>query len=139
MLTKLKAFFRLSLRRKYLFFLTVLLSFYTHILMRFFNKKARFGDKRIRPGGIDNSLIRDICWGIFAADKWVPWKNACRHQAYQAKILCRLYKQPCQIFVGFKKNSETGSMEGHSWTVVDEKIITGFCNPEEYTILNVYQ
>jgi hypothetical protein len=71
--------------------------------------------------------------------KYISWKNVCRHQAYQAKLLCNLYKIPYIIFIGFKKNDHTNEIEAHAWTIAGGKIITGFCNPDEYTVQSAYK
>lgn len=136
---KVYRFIGLATRRKLLFFTTVLLSFYTFVLMRYFRKKARY-ERRAMPFDTtpDNSLVKDIRWAIFTVNKYVPWENVCRHQAYQAMILCRRYRIPYRIFVGFRKNPETGEVEGHAWTLVNGDFITGFCTPEEYTVQSVY-
>ncbi len=134
-----RAFIRLSARRKILFFVTVVLSFYTYMLMRFFRKKANFDLKRKHfSGRVNDSVVRDIRWAIRVVNKYVPWENVCRHQAYQALLLCRYYDIPYKIFIGFRKNPEAGKIEGHAWTVVNGEIITGFCNTEEYTVQSIF-
>lgn len=138
MIRKLNIFFRLSRRRQWLFCVTVLLSLYTFLLMRFFRKQARFERTRRKATGTDDLLVRDICWAILTTSGQVPWENVCRHQAYQAMLLCRYYRQPYRIYVGFRKNPETGKVDGHAWTTVNDKIITGFCDTEEYTVQSVF-
>jgi hypothetical protein len=82
-------------------------------------------------------VVKDISYAIRVLSKYTPWENVCRHQAYQAMLLCRFYRIPYQIFVGFKKNNE-GKIEGHAWTTVNGEIITGFCKVEEYVISAIY-
>lgn len=86
----------------------------------------------------DDLLIRDIRWAILTVARYIPWKNVCRHQAYQAMMLCRFYRQPYHIYIGFKKNPETALIDGHAWTMVEDTFITGFCNPEEYVVQSSY-
>lgn len=138
MIRKLGIFFRLSPRRQWLFCVTVLLSFYTSLLMRFFRKHARFEGKKMRLKAKNDLLVRDIRWAVFTVGRRTPWENVCRHQAYQAMLLCRFYRQPYRIYVGFRKNTSSGKLEGHAWTIVDNEMITGFCNPEEYTVQSIY-
>ena len=108
--------------------------------MRYFRERARFDRKKISPvNQADGQLISDIRWAIFKVNRYVPWENVCRHQAYQALCLCRCYKIPCKIFVGFRKNKETGQIEGHAWTLINEEFVTGFCDPDEYTVQAVYR
>lgn len=139
MLRKAAMFFSMSFRRKYLFLLTVAVSFYTFLLYRFYPQHASFGKpgNPVLLGKTDIKLISDIRFAIKLVNKYVPWENVCRHQAHQAKILCNWYDIPYRIFVGFKKN-EYGKTEGHAWTMVDEVMITGFCRPSDYMVHSVF-
>lgn len=133
-------FYHLSFRRKFFLFLLIPLSLYSNIMLRFFKKKAKFGEvglKNIDNRPVNMDLIKDIGFAIRIISKYTPWENVCRHQAYQAMILCRLYQIPYQIFVGFKKSNE-GKIEGHAWTTVNGEIITGFCKVEEYVVQAIY-
>ncbi|MBO9620848.1 MAG: lasso peptide biosynthesis B2 protein [Niabella sp.] len=119
---------------------TLGLSFYTYILFSFFNRSARFGESVTTSNHQQepDKRVNDIAWAIRAVARRTPWKNVCRHQAYQAKLLCSYYKIPCLSFIGFKKDNKKKEITGHAWTVAGGKMITGFCNPEEYIIQNVY-
>lgn len=85
-----------------------------------------------------HTRVGDIAQAIQISSKYIPWKNVCRHQAYQAKLLCNFYKIPYRIFIGFKKDKEKNEIQAHAWTVAGGRIITGFCNPEEYTVQSIY-
>lgn len=143
---KLYNFYRQSTRRKLLFGLGFVLALYSWFIFRFFNKYARFGreidDKNTIHYASSTAqhiaLIIDIRWTIYTVNKYIFWQNVCRHQAYQAKLLCNFLKIPYQIFVGFKKNGFE-KIEGHAWTVVNQEIVTGFCNPNEYSIQMIYR
>jgi Transglutaminase-like superfamily len=139
MFKKITLFYHIPFRRKYLLLLTVVLSVYTWLLMRFFREKATFG--QINPENsmknVEDKLIWDIRFAIHVVNKYVPYENVCRHQAYQALLLCRYFDIPYQIYVGFKKSDE-GKIEGHAWTIVQGEMITGFCNPEHYTVQAIY-
>jgi hypothetical protein len=141
LLRKINSVFKMSFRRKYLLFLTFGLSVYTGLLMRFFPRKARFeSESPFKPPDnyrIEPLLIQDIRFAIHLVAKYTPYPNFCRHQAYQAKLLCGYYKIPYQIFVGFKKGN-SGKIEGHAWTIAEGEILTGFCNPADYVVQNVY-
>ena len=137
---KIKRFFRLSFRQKLLLIAVVFLTLYAYIMFRFFKHSAKFGhiDKPfLNHKTIDMSFVKDISWAINVVGKYTFWENVCRHQAYQAKILCEFFKIPYRIYVGFKKNNE-GKIEGHAWTVVNDEMVTGFCKVEEYTIQNIF-
>ncbi|WP_162817952.1 lasso peptide biosynthesis B2 protein [Niabella yanshanensis] len=133
---------RLSLSRKIIVIQAFCVSVYTFFLFRFFNRRARFGEKIPSTGSLYQLPYKkaiDIGWAIQIVAKYISWKNVCRHQAYQAKLLCNLYKIPYMIFVGFKKDAHTNEIEAHAWTVAGGKIITGFCNPDEYMVQSVYK
>ncbi len=115
---------------------------YTYLLFTFFNKHARFGTKvnkiAVSENGTKDSKITDIAWAIKLVEKNIPWKNVCRHQAYQAKLLCNYYQIPYFIFIGFKKDIEKNEIQAHAWTIAGGKMITGLCNPEEYIVQSIY-
>ena len=135
---KFRIFYRLSFRRKVFLLLLIPLSLYSKVMLSFFKKKAKFGEKKLADNkSIKMVLVRDISFAINVISKYTPWENVCRHQAYQAMLLCRFYRIPYQIFVGFKKSDE-GKIEGHAWTMINGEIITGFCKVEEYTIQAIY-
>jgi hypothetical protein len=137
---KIFSFYRLGFRRKFFLLLLIPLSLYSNIMLSFFKKKAKFGEKEKKFADnkmINMSLVKDISFAIKIISKYTPWENVCRHQAYQAMLLCRFYQIPYQIFVGFKKSDE-GKIEGHAWTTINGDIVTGFCKVEEYTIQAIY-
>ena len=135
---KFRTFYRLSFRRKFFLLLLIPLSLCSKVMLSFFKKKAKFGEKKLADSiSINMALVKDISFAINVMSKYTPWENVCRHQAYQAMLLCRFYRIPYQIFVGFKKSDE-GKIEGHAWTMINGEIITGFCKVEEYTIQAIY-
>lgn len=142
MINKIKSFLRLGPFRKIIVIQALWISIYTYFLFSFFNRRARFG-KKTAPAASFHQLphkkANDIGWAIQIVAKYISWKNVCRHQAYQAKLLCNFYKIPCLIFVGFKKDPNKNEIEAHAWTVAGGKIITGFCNPQEYIVQSVYK
>jgi hypothetical protein len=137
---KFRTFYRLNFRRKFFLLLLIPLSLYSNIMLSLFKKKAKFGEKEKKFADnkmINMSLVKDISFAIKIISKYTPWENVCRHQAYQAMLLCRFYQIPYQIFVGFKRSDE-GKIEGHAWTTINGEIITGFCKVQEYTIQAIY-
>ncbi|MBA4853669.1 lasso peptide biosynthesis B2 protein [Emticicia sp. BO119] len=134
--SKIQVFVRLSFRRKLLLSVLFLLSLYSYIMLLFFKKKAKFGERNkpvVKSGSVDMELVKDISFAIRIVSKYSPWQNVCRHQAFQAKMLCDFNKIPYTIYIGVKKN-EDGVLEGHAWTIVNEQFMTGFCKVEEYVI-----
>lgn len=137
---KIHAFGCMSFRKKLFLLILIPLSLFSNIMLRFFKKTAKFGksgQKNKCNHSINMALIKDISFAIRVIGKYTPWENVCRHQAYQAMILCRFYQIPYQIFVGFKKGDE-GKIEGHAWAVVNGEIITGLCKVEDYIVQNVF-
>jgi hypothetical protein len=137
MIKNLSLFYHLSLRRKFLLVLTLVLSLYSWVMMRFFKQHSHFKKSVATNNTNDAAIIQDIRWAIFIVNKNVFWQSACRHQAYQAMLLCKFYNIPYRIFVGFKKN-DSGKIDGHAWTMIGHEMITGFCNPSEYVVQAVY-
>ena len=139
MVKKLYVLYRLPFRRKYLLVGTWWLAAYSFVLLTYFTRYARFGRRTTAPPAstANDPLIADIRYVINRVAPFVPWENKCRHQAYQARLLCRLYGIPYQISIGFRRN-EAGLIEGHAWTVVGEQMITGFCAPDNFVIQAVY-
>lgn len=136
---KIRTFYQISFRRKYLVLVTFMLSLYSNLLFRFFRKNAIFGKRHEAPlpDFTDMALVRDISFAIRIVKRYAPWTNVCRHEAYQAKVLCRFYNIPYQIFIGFRKDTN-GQIEGHAWTTVNQEIITGFCRPEDFVVQYIY-
>jgi hypothetical protein len=135
---------KLSFKKKQMLLFAFFLSIYSWIMMRFFRKYARFGiqTKEIKKTipeteNTNDEIVKDIRWSIFVINKYTPWENLCRHQAFQAKILLSFYHLPYYIYVGFQKNAE-GTVVGHAWTMASDLMITGFCDPNEYLITNIY-
>lgn len=132
-------FSQLSTKRKLLLLLTCGISLYTFIILRKSHNSMSFGKNKIANNESTDllPLLNDIAFAIRTVSKNVPWENKCRHQAYQAKLLLKHFNISCQIYVGFNANQE-GILEGHAWTMVNDKMITGFCNPTDYKVLAVY-
>lgn len=141
MIKRIQSFIKLPARKKKMIFQTVGGSFYAWILFAFFKRLAAFGENVAvaKEPLAPNQKANDIAWAIRTVDQYMPWKNVCRHQAYQAKLLCNHYKIPCYIYIGFKKDELRNEIQAHAWTVAGGRIITGFCNPAEYIIQSVYK
>lgn len=140
MIHSILSFVKLSPQRKKIFVQTFGFAIYTSLLFKFFKRRAKFaGNATVEIDQTQKVIkINDIAWAIHTVDKYLWWKNVCRHQAYQAKLLCNYYKIPCQIFVGIKKDNTKNEIQAHAWVVAAEKMIVGFCNPEDYVIQGVY-
>lgn len=69
-------------------------------------------------------IAKDIRLVIILVNKFVPWKNLCRHQSWQAVQLLLKYKIPYSYHVGFFKNFQ-GKLTGHCWVIVNNIYISG--------------
>ncbi|MHA8066748.1 lasso peptide biosynthesis B2 protein [Aquirufa sp. ROCK2-A2] len=140
MLSKFFLLFQITpLRRKLLFF-GLSLSVYSYFLFRFSPKHARFGDSNthLKPEKPDFiAIILGVRFVIKVLTKYIPWEFMCRHQAWLASVLLKKYQVPYTVFVGFKKNNE-GKIEGHAWTIAQNIMVSGFCDPKEYTVQTTY-
>tara|TARA_R110000868_G_scaffold82148_2_gene232092 strand:- start:121 stop:546 length:426 start_codon:yes stop_codon:yes gene_type:complete len=135
-----KNIFILTIRQKKLIVQVFVLSIYRYLLLLLRSNTA-FSEKIIKKAPHDvflspkkTAIARDIALAITIVNKYVPWKNVCRHQSWQAVYLLLKYHIPFQFYVGVKKSSET--TEGHSWVKVNDKFICGRCNEKDYVILN---
>ena len=132
------AFARLSARRKILLTLALIVAFYSQLVEMGGSRYLRFAQRDPKGSLANEHVLHDIRWAIRIVNERLFTSSVCRHTAFQAMVLCHLYKQPYTIYVGFKKN-ESGSVEGHAWTCVGGHMITGFCNPDEYRVVQVFR
>ncbi len=133
-MTKIKTAINLSLRRKLLLLSNLVLSLYCFLIMRFFSKSARLKTGKSDGGVSDINFVKDLRWAIATVEKYVPWPNLCRHQAYQVTIICRIFNIPYEVYIGFKKDIRFGKVIAHAWTLSDNIMVSGHCNPYEYVL-----
>ena len=140
MLKKIALFLRIKRERKVLLIFGFFLSIYAYFLFKYNKKKARFGrkNKSVYPTSIAaTAAIYDIRFVVRVLTKYIPWEFMCRHQAWLVGFLLFKHQIPFTVFVGFKKNPN-GVIEGHAWTIAQDVMVSGFCNPSEYTIQATY-
>lgn len=140
MLRLLRLFLSLSSQGKIILLKAIFLSLYSYVLFKIKPTWIRFGklDPLLKENlPIDWEAVKDIKFSMYAVSKWMPISLVCRHQAHVAKILLNQYKIPFKLYIGFRHGKDK-SIQGHAWTEVQGKQITGFCNPEEYTIQAIY-
>lgn len=139
LLSKLQSFLTLSGRRKLLFFEVVMLSIWRAFL-RWTGSRRAFTENLIKNSSTDTSSIpspsqikqaRDIAVAIELGRKYIPWKNLCRHQAWQAVKLLQKADIPFTYHVGIKKEGPHRN-EGHAWVMVNGRFISGKCRLSEY-------
>ena len=137
---KIALFLRIKRERRELLVFGFFLSIYAYFLFKYNKKNARFGrkNKLVYPtSSVEIAAIYDIRFVIRVLTKNIPWEFMCRHQAWVVGFLLLKHQIPFTVFVGFKKNP-TGVIEGHAWTIAQDVLVSGFCNPSEYTIQATY-
>lgn len=141
MLSRFLLFIKLKPERRHLLVHGFYLAIYSYFLYTFNQKNARYGGN-LKNKRFENetnlSYVADIRFVIMVLTKYTLFEFMCRHQAWVASQLLQKYHIPYTIYVGFKKNP-TGLIEGHAWTISQNIMISGFCNPEEYIIQAKYK
>ena len=137
---KIFLYLKLPLHRKILLIQALILAIYVVFIMYFTPSKARFGKRHLPDDytrNIDLNKVFDIrfCIRVVAAN--VPFRFYCRHEAYLAKLLCTFCSIPYKINIGVHKNN-FGILEGHAWTMVGEVMISGFCKPSDYQVIDCF-
>lgn len=132
--------FVLTRRQKKLVLLVFLLSIHRNLLLLISSKRA-FAEQIINNSVVKENLTaektaiaKDIALAIAICNKYIFWKNVCRHQSWQAVYLLIKYQIPFQYFIGVKKVDN--GREGHSWVKVQNKFICGRYNIKDYIVLN---
>jgi hypothetical protein len=129
----------LSSRQKKLIITVFWLSIYRNLLL-FKGSKVGFTEYIYKKQ--DSNLVlttdkiglaKDTALAISIVNKYLPWKNVCRHQSWQAVYLLLKYKIPFTYFVGIHKTKKI--KEGHSWVKVNGKFVCGRCNENEYIVV----
>jgi hypothetical protein len=140
LLRKLKSLVLLSNQQKYFVLRVFVLSIYRNVLLLSGSKKA-FTEHIYKNQNVQTALTakqiamaKDIAKAISIVNKYVPWKNVCRHQSWQAVCLLLEYHIPFEYYVGISK--EKTKIEGHSWVKVNQKFICGKCNENDYLVIN---
>lgn len=136
---KIKTFYSLSSNRKFLFFFVVVLSIYQKTLLFLRSKKAfteSLINKKFQFEDLEFSYkkkgeVLDIEIAIGLGKKYIPWKNLCRHQAWQAVVLLNRARIPFTYHVGLKKN-DPNKGEGHAWVMVNGRFVSGKCRLSDY-------
>lgn len=140
MLKKLGKLIRLSPSRKFLIIRVLFLSAYSNLADKFrpgcLRPEDYLPDQDVEL--LDESdqiqYIKDVAYTIGLADRFVPWENVCRHQAWQAAYLLGKKNIPFNYYVGARKNDD-GKVDGHSWVICCRRFISGKCNPDDYKII----
>lgn len=132
--------FVLTRRQKKIIVLVFLLSIYRNLLLLVGSKRAFAEQISNNSVSKDNltaekiAIAKEITQAIAIGNKYIFWKNVCRHQSWQAIYLLNKYQIPFQYFVGVQKVQNI--REGHSWVLVNDKFICGKCKIRNYIILH---
>ncbi len=144
---KIRLFWRLSAAGKWIFFEVFISSIYTSFLLHndglykktgfIFNISLTKNTPAGRSGPYQQKTIQLISSAIQSIAKYTPWRNVCYHQVLQARLLLNRRGIPSEIYIGFRKNDQE-KIEGHAWSISCGKMVTGFCNPNEYTVFATF-
>lgn len=138
---KVRSFWRISRRRKALFLAVVLLSLGRFVLRAVYPRGAsteRLYRDRRPEGPLDlrqRRWARDVAWAVQAGVRYIPWRNVCRHQAWQAAVLLTALRIPYAYFVGVRRHPEEG-LQGHAWVKVEQRFVCGHCDERSYTLVD---
>jgi hypothetical protein len=138
LIRKVNTFLEIPFQWKILFFQVIGLSLYRGFLVLIKSSKA-YSETVVSDIPVNRvlskeqlSASKDIAFAVQTAGKYIPWKNTCRHQSWQAIQLLNQQNIPYSYFVGVKKSN---TEEGHSWVIVADKFICGKCDPQEYHLI----
>lgn len=92
--------------------------YYKHIIQKepfvsYANKMGLFNHETPNEE-IDNPIIKEIKWIVYAIDRWAPWTCLCFDQALMAKKLLNRHGLPCTIYMGVKRNVQN-KLVAHAW------------------------
>lgn len=139
MRSPIKTFFTLSTRKRTLFFQLMTLSVQRKWLRLWKSPKAHTeywvqqslipSPRQLSPA--ERAWVRELRSAIKLANKYIPWTNVCRHQAWQAAQMLMKHQIPFSYHVGINK-TKPNQAEGHTWILVEGQFVTGDCQLEEY-------
>lgn len=145
---KLRLFWNLPPAGKWIFIEVFVLSIYTTILLQRDKGNVKVMSLLKQQPAKSNAgrstdtrrqkTVQLASSAIQTVAHYTPWKNICYHQALQARFLLNRRGIPTQVYIGVKRN-EQGEISGHAWTMCADRMITGFCKPDEYVILSEFQ
>lgn len=139
LLKKLKNAFNLSRRQRKFILMVFWLAIYRNGLLAVKSRKAfteeicKNQNAKVTLTVEKIAIAKDIAMAIHIVNKFIPWKNVCRHQSWQAVYLLLQYQIPFNYCVGIEKNKT--KKEGHSWVKVNDKFICGICDTRKYFII----
>lgn len=112
------------------------------IPMYFKEKKVRYGQHirldflpdKIELNESQAQYVKAVRQAIRIIKKYHFLPIVCRHESRLAAWFFARKNIPYSVFIGFKQGEK--GMEGHAWTMVGSRMVTGNCNPSTYTIIN---
>lgn len=121
-----------------MFFRVIALSLY-QLVLKISNSPKAYSENLIKDASNSNANLsaagllraKDVAAAIELGRKYIPWKNLCRHQAWQAIMLLKREGIPFTYHVGIKKEGPNRN-EGHAWVMVDGRFVSGKCRLSEY-------
>ncbi len=144
LLRKLKTFFTISGRIKWLLFKAVFISAIVRITLYFLPFKIILnwlGNINIESDNSPHSQSlhkrKEIKTAIAVCDKYVFWKTGCYTQAVTCKLLLKQNNLPSTVYIGFYKD-EQGKYIGHAWLRSYDTILTGNGEIDRFTVQSFF-
>ncbi len=144
MIQKMKIFFRLKNRMKWMFFKAYILCGYYRFVILFvpFNKLA----KKMGAIGTETSsdfdethlpYIRSVRRSVIYASKNTPWESLCMVQALAAQRMLNAKKIDSTIYFGLAKN-EMNEPIAHAWLKHGGKIVVGEKGMNRFSVVAMF-
>jgi len=137
---KLKSFFLLSSRVKWLLFKAILISGVVRLTLSFLSFKIILkwlGKINVESESLPHppslNIRKDIQRAIALCDKYVFWKTECYTQSLTCKLLLKKYHLSSTVYIGFYKD-EHGNYKGHAWLRSYDMVITGGTDIDKYIV-----
>lgn len=76
---------------------------------------------------------------IHAISRRTPWTSTCLMQAVAAQRMLRRRSVPSAAYLGIANgNATTDPLLAHAWVRVGDRMITGFCNEDDYRVIAIF-
>ena len=69
---------------------------------------------------------------------YTPWDSNCFPQAVVARLLLGIYRIPYALYLGLRKDHETGEMKAHAWVAAGKIRVTGGNSFHQFTAVGCF-
>ncbi|MBE0592472.1 MAG: lasso peptide biosynthesis B2 protein [Gemmatimonadales bacterium] len=76
------------------------------------------------PGAADESLRDQIVWAVERANRFVPGRGTCLHEALAGQVILVRRGFRARLQIGVKKD-DAGNLAAHAWVEVDGAVVIG--------------